>query len=183
MKASTPGTSSHSFAPQAPCPPPPPTAAQVSDLTPEEVMAEIELIVLNVTASILDGQACEYVVPTRTSSNQQYVEEVDRIVLKGQVSRRPFLSVGSVRKVGRPPSPVFVAWQAVRRSHPSSLFPSFSPSPPCSHIHHAHVLASVTSAGVFVVADSSFWHFCTHPHLPCHLAGFCVPGGHHHPCH
>ena len=72
---------------------------EVSDLTPEEVMTEIERIVLQVASSILDGQACEYVVPNRSSSNQQYIPELDRIVLKGKVSSRPFLSVSSVRKV------------------------------------------------------------------------------------
>ncbi len=86
---------------------------QVSDLAPDEVLTEIERIILQVASTILEGQGCEYVVPTRSSGNQQYIPELDRIVLKGKVSHRSFLSAGSVRKV------VVVFWLCDRHLQPS----------------------------------------------------------------
>ena len=54
---------------------------------------------LDATASVVADDAFEYVVPNRAASNQEYVAELDRIVLKGAVKKRPFLSTSAVRKV------------------------------------------------------------------------------------
>jgi hypothetical protein len=65
-------------------------------------MGHLEALVLQVASTILGGQGLEFAVPSRTSANQQYIPELDRIVLKGKMSHRSFLSAGSVRKVGCP---------------------------------------------------------------------------------
>ncbi len=73
------------------------------ELGPAAVLQEVEKMALAVASSMMAGQALEYKVPNRSSTNQQYVPELDRIVLKGKVSDRSFLSVTSVRKVWVPP--------------------------------------------------------------------------------
>lgn len=72
---------------------------EVAELGPEVVLREVETMVLQVASSIMAGQALGYDVPNRSSGNQQYVPELDRIVLKGKLSHRSFLSAASVRKV------------------------------------------------------------------------------------
>lgn len=72
---------------------------QVFELGPDAVLLEIESLIVSVATSVMSGRALSYTVPNRSSSNQHYVPELDRIVLKGKVSDRSFLSVSSVRKV------------------------------------------------------------------------------------
>ncbi|EFJ11873.1 hypothetical protein SELMODRAFT_125304 [Selaginella moellendorffii] len=71
---------------------------EVAELGSGEVKEEIEKLVLSVTKSILQGQGLAYTVPSRTSANQLYVEELDRIVLKDKTSIRPFASSSTVKK-------------------------------------------------------------------------------------
>lgn len=49
------------------------------------VMDEIERIVVEVAESIMKGNGFSFRVPTRSSGNQKYVEELDRIVLGDKV--------------------------------------------------------------------------------------------------
>lgn len=49
------------------------------------VMDEIERIAVQVAESIMDGKGFSFRVPTRSSGNQKYVEELDRIVLGDKV--------------------------------------------------------------------------------------------------
>ena len=71
---------------------------EVAELPPKEVQRRIEDIVLHVARSILDGNGFAYAVPNRSSGNQMYVPELDRIVLKNKTSVRPFIGVSTVRK-------------------------------------------------------------------------------------
>ncbi|CAN0371167.1 unnamed protein product, partial [Laminaria digitata] len=51
------------------------------------VMDEIERIAVETALSIVDGKGFGFRVPTRSSGNQKYVEELDRIVLGDKVTR------------------------------------------------------------------------------------------------
>jgi meiotic recombination protein SPO11 len=51
-----------------------------------------------VAKSILAGNGFGYSVPSRSSANQLYVPELDRIVLKDKASFRQFANISSVRK-------------------------------------------------------------------------------------
>lgn len=63
-----------------------------------DIMDAIEEVIAKVTTSILAGDGLTFDVPSRTSSNQQYVPELDRIVLKDKTMARAFTSTASVRK-------------------------------------------------------------------------------------
>ncbi|KAJ7527329.1 hypothetical protein O6H91_16G048600 [Diphasiastrum complanatum] len=71
---------------------------EVVDLSCASVMAEIEKTIINIARSILGGNGFGYSVPSRSSANQLYVQELDRIVLKDKASFRPFANMASVRK-------------------------------------------------------------------------------------
>lgn len=71
---------------------------EVVDLDTDEVIVEIEKTVLEAAKSILNGNGYGFSIPSRTSGNQLYVPELDRIVLKDKVSVRSFASMSSVRK-------------------------------------------------------------------------------------
>lgn len=49
------------------------------------MMDEIERIAVEVAESIVGGKGFSFRVPTRSSGNQKYVEELDRIVLGDKV--------------------------------------------------------------------------------------------------
>lgn len=49
------------------------------------VMDEIERIAVETALSIMEGKGFGFRVPTRSSGNQKYVEELDRIVLGDKV--------------------------------------------------------------------------------------------------
>lgn len=71
---------------------------QVVDKGADAVLDEIEAAILEVAQSILQGNGFSYDVPSRAKSNQLYVPELDRIVLKDSTSKRPFASTQQCRK-------------------------------------------------------------------------------------
>ncbi|XWS66953.1 hypothetical protein CRYUN_Cryun05aG0244400 [Craigia yunnanensis] len=74
------------------------TCREVSDLSLSSVQSAIECLVLQLTHQILSGQGFSFTVPSRSSSNQLYVPELDRIVLKNKSTVLPFTHISSVRK-------------------------------------------------------------------------------------
>lgn len=71
---------------------------EVVDLNTGSVVFEIEKSILAIAKSILSGNGFGYLVPSRSSANQLYVPELDRIVLKDKASLRQFANIASVRK-------------------------------------------------------------------------------------
>ena len=71
---------------------------EVSEKSDEEVSHLIESLVLKTVSSILADQGLTYAVPSRSSGNQLYVPELDRIVLKSNSSDRGMTNVSTVRK-------------------------------------------------------------------------------------
>eukprot|EP00850_Spirogloea_muscicola_P020434 SM000216S06560 [mRNA] locus=s216:227398:229440:+ [translate_table: standard] len=71
---------------------------EVVDLPSDRVGAEVERLILAAAKSILDGSGFGFDVPSRTTANQMYVPELDRIVLKDKTSWRAFASIATVRK-------------------------------------------------------------------------------------
>jgi len=53
--------------------------------------------VYRLSESVLRGDGFSLDVPSRAKGNQLYVRELDRIVLRNAVSRRPFGSTGTCR--------------------------------------------------------------------------------------
>ncbi|KAK4767229.1 hypothetical protein SAY86_014979 [Trapa natans] len=66
------------------------TCREVTDLSLTSVQSTIESLVLKIAKSILSGNGFSFDVPSRTSANQLYVPELDRIVLKDKNTLRPF---------------------------------------------------------------------------------------------
>lgn len=58
---------------------------QVREMNAAGVMDEIERIAVEAALSIIDGRGFGFRVPTRSSGNQKFVEELDRIVLGDKV--------------------------------------------------------------------------------------------------
>ena len=75
-----------------------PNVREVVDKDPRAVLDEIESSILKVAMSILQGDGFSYAVPNRTKTNQLYVPELDRIVLKDAVSQRHFANTSTCRK-------------------------------------------------------------------------------------
>ncbi|XP_052203725.1 DNA topoisomerase 6 subunit A [Diospyros lotus] len=71
---------------------------EVADLPLSAVQSSIESLILSLAHSILSGNGFSFSVPSRSSANQLYVPELDRIVLKDKSSLRPYASVATVRK-------------------------------------------------------------------------------------
>jgi meiotic recombination protein SPO11 len=71
---------------------------EVADLSLSSVQSNIESLALKIAHSILSGNGFAFDVPSRSSANQLYVPELDRIVLKDKSSLRPFANVSTVRK-------------------------------------------------------------------------------------
>jgi len=65
---------------------------------PLSVRMEIEKIICDVTESIMKGEGFKFDIPNRKSSNQLYVPELDRIVLKNNMKVRDFVNVKNARK-------------------------------------------------------------------------------------
>merc|ERR1719471_1594104 len=61
---------------------------EVKILETGSVRKNIELLFLKTLKNIMDGQGLQYQVPSRSTGNQLYVPELDRIVLKDGVSIR-----------------------------------------------------------------------------------------------
>ena len=71
---------------------------EVKKLDRQAVRANIEQICLKAVATIMRGEGFTYTMPARTATNQLYVPELDRLVLKDKVLERVFGSASSVRK-------------------------------------------------------------------------------------
>ena len=63
---------------------------EVEDLPCEEVSKKIEDVVVSIVSQIISGNSFELTMPNRASSNQVYIEELDRIVLGNKISKRQF---------------------------------------------------------------------------------------------
>ncbi|KMZ61007.1 Type II DNA topoisomerase VI subunit A 2 [Zostera marina] len=74
------------------------TCREVSDVDPESVKESIECTILAAAKSILAGEGFSFSVPSRSATNQMYVPELDRIVLRDKSSLRSFSSLSTVRK-------------------------------------------------------------------------------------
>jgi hypothetical protein len=70
----------------------------VLSLNPPEVRATIERVMVECVSSILSGHGFSYSVPSRSSGNQLYVPELDRIVLKDNKTVREFAHIKNGRK-------------------------------------------------------------------------------------
>lgn len=71
---------------------------EVAEKRSEDVQRSIEKVLASVARSIMAGHGFSYAVPVRSASNQRYVEELDRIVLKDRVSQKVFANTSTVRK-------------------------------------------------------------------------------------
>ena len=71
---------------------------EVKALDRAAVRANIEQICMQAVATIMRGEGFTYTMPARTATNQLYVPELDRLVLKDKVLTRIFGSASSVRK-------------------------------------------------------------------------------------
>ena len=78
-------------------PTPPPPLGQVVDKDADAVLDEIEASIFQVAITILEGEGFAFDVPSRAKGNQAYVADLDRIVLKDAVSKRPFASTQTCR--------------------------------------------------------------------------------------
>uniref|UniRef100_A0A7S0V3E1 DNA topoisomerase 6 subunit A n=1 Tax=Polytomella parva TaxID=51329 RepID=A0A7S0V3E1_9CHLO len=71
---------------------------EVIDKDASAVLEEIESTIVNTALSILDSRGFSFDVPSRAKGNQAYVPELDRIVLKDALSKRPFANTQTCRK-------------------------------------------------------------------------------------
>ena len=71
---------------------------EVIELTDDQVLETIESVFLEAARQILNKNGLNYVIPSRANSNQLYVSELDRIVLKNAMTNRSLANVGTVRK-------------------------------------------------------------------------------------
>lgn len=71
---------------------------EVVDKDSAAVLDEIEAVVFECAVSILQGEGYAFQMPSRSKANQLYVPELDRIVLRSAVQKRPFASVQTVKK-------------------------------------------------------------------------------------
>lgn len=71
---------------------------EVKNMPADDVTAEIERICLDAVGSILRGEGFSYLMPSRVASNQMYVPELDRVVLKDKMLERVFANSSSARK-------------------------------------------------------------------------------------
>lgn len=71
---------------------------EVSEMSTIEVVEAIELSAIQIANQVLRKQGFSLEVPSRTSANQIYVPELDRIVLGEKRGTRSFLNVKEARK-------------------------------------------------------------------------------------
>lgn len=88
---------------------------EVKDLPPEEVASRIEDLVVEIVQQIMSNNSFELTVPSRQSTNQKYIEEIDRIVLGDKVSKRQFLNTSHVRKTAITTRVVQLIHEVVRK--------------------------------------------------------------------
>lgn len=72
---------------------------EVVDKDTKAVLTDIERVIIMAAQSILEGKGFEFQLPSRSANNQQYIPELDRIVLKDSVGSRKFGNRAEVRKV------------------------------------------------------------------------------------
>lgn len=72
---------------------------EVEDRDGDVIAAAIEQVMISAARSILAGDGFEYVLSSRGATDQVYLEELDRIVLKNKTTKANFATVSSVRKV------------------------------------------------------------------------------------
>ncbi|MEW5297750.1 MAG: hypothetical protein WDW36_000934 [Sanguina aurantia] len=73
-------------------------AREVVDKDAASVLDDIESAIFRIAQTILEGEGFAFEIPSRTKTNQQYVPELDRIVLKDSASLRPFANTTTCRK-------------------------------------------------------------------------------------
>ena len=61
------------------------------------MLDEVECAIYQAAVSILNGDGFTYDIPSRGRANQQYIPELDRIVLKDSKAPRTFASVKTCR--------------------------------------------------------------------------------------
>lgn len=71
---------------------------EVRELNTDDVTEKLEDLIVDVILQILKSGSFELTVPNRATSNQRYLEDLDRNVLGDKVSKRLFLSTNHVRK-------------------------------------------------------------------------------------
>eukprot|EP00041_Stephanoeca_diplocostata_P026779 m.727925 g.727925 ORF g.727925 m.727925 type:complete len:429 (-) comp23039_c0_seq5:2990-4276(-) len=71
---------------------------QVVEMSDGDVKASIEAVMLQLATTILAGNGFTFSIPSRSATNQLYVPDLDRIVLKRQLKDRAFANTKSVRK-------------------------------------------------------------------------------------
>ena len=71
---------------------------EVDEMEDEHVVEAIEDMVLELASQILAERGMAYDVPSRSSGNQRYVPELNRIVLRNKTTERAFGHIKSVRK-------------------------------------------------------------------------------------
>lgn len=71
---------------------------QVVEMTDGDVKASIEAVMLQLATTILAGNGFTFSIPSRSATNQLYIPDLDRIVLKRQLKDRAFANTKSVRK-------------------------------------------------------------------------------------
>eukprot|EP00963_Diacronema_lutheri_P000125 scaffold5_cov331-Pavlova_lutheri.AAC.68 len=75
------------------------TCREVVERPSDEILEIITEMVFKIVQNIMDGNGFSYEVPSRARNNQMYVPELDRNVLKDNVSARAFANVSTSRKV------------------------------------------------------------------------------------
>mmetsp|Transcript_7060 Transcript_7060/g.12666 ORF Transcript_7060/g.12666 Transcript_7060/m.12666 type:complete len:479 (-) Transcript_7060:215-1651(-) len=71
---------------------------EVTEMNTTEVMEGIEHVAINIAKQVLGKRGFQLEIPSRASSNQIYVPELDRIVLGDKRGTRSFLNVKESRK-------------------------------------------------------------------------------------
>lgn len=88
---------------------------EVLELEGGDVQRRVEESLAVVVRSIMKGEGFRYVVPTRSASNQLYVEELDRIVLKDKTSVRAFANTATVRKTAITTRIMGLVWELCKK--------------------------------------------------------------------
>jgi meiotic recombination protein SPO11 len=88
---------------------------EVLEMDATAVRRGVERVLAAAAKTIVAGEGFRYVVPTRSTSNQMYVEELDRIVLKDKVSQRVFANTATVRKTTITTRVLGIVWELCRK--------------------------------------------------------------------
>jgi meiotic recombination protein SPO11 len=88
---------------------------EVLEMDANAVRRGVERVLTAAAKTIVAGEGFRFVVPTRSASNQMYVEELDRIVLKDKVSQRVFANTATVRKTAITTRVLGIVWELCRK--------------------------------------------------------------------